>query len=90
MSERHVPVKQKSNYHGWLPINPEVHKAFIDLKMCKARDRRDCEPVIVPEVAAFAKAIDDDPFMRGCMNHIFRQVNKDPKVWLNWRHDDVC
>lgn len=91
MSERHVPVKQKSNYYGWLPINPEVHRAFIDLKMGKARNRRDRKTVLVPEVVAFAKAIDDDSFMRECMLQVFRQVNKDPQVWPNWRHcdDDV-
>ncbi|KAF8549642.1 phosphatidylserine decarboxylase [Imleria badia] len=79
MPDKHVPVKQKTAYHGWVPLNPEVHKAFLDLKLGAARKRKDSKAVLIQPVADFAKAIYDDSFMRETIHKIFRQVNKDPK-----------
>ena len=70
-----APTTALSRYGGWLPKNPKIHKAFFDERIKLARNRRQRKAAHEPAVAAFAKAINDDPTMTFLFNNIFLQVS---------------
>ena len=85
MSEMRNIIK-RSNYHGWLPRYPEVHRAFIKEKVTRAIARKERERSGDPEaahslpVARFAAAILGDTTIRNLFDQIFLQVNTDSQV----------
>ncbi|KAF8553303.1 phosphatidylserine decarboxylase [Imleria badia] len=79
-------VMTHSRYKSWLPRHPEVHRAFIAVKVTQAIERRDrtshsdnTEPLHHESVAKFSEAINVDPYMKNLFDEIFLQVNVDPK-----------
>ncbi|KAG0700344.1 phosphatidylserine decarboxylase [Suillus ampliporus] len=63
-------------YGGWLPKHPEIHKSFMRNLVNRSRQRARQYGQHEPSVAAFEKAIKDDPVMVSLFDQIFKQVQK--------------
>ena len=86
-------ITTRSRRQSWLPCHPEVHKAFIEVKVTQAKARKACvttcpdgaEPWYHESIAKFSEAIERDPHMKSLFDQLFLQVDIDPKVRPNRR-----
>ncbi|KAH0835913.1 Phophatidylserine decarboxylase-domain-containing protein [Lanmaoa asiatica] len=77
---QHSTFAHRSLYHGWLPKNPEVYKAFLH-KHIHLVLNNPLPYIVGPSdwVIEFIQTIKDSPFMAPRMDMVFKQVNKDDK-----------
>ncbi|KAH0836455.1 phosphatidylserine decarboxylase [Lanmaoa asiatica] len=82
---QHSTFTHRSLYHGWLPANPEVYRAFLN-KHVHLVLRNPLPYIVGPSdwVTEFIQTIKDSSFMAPLMDMVFEQVNKDD----NWAASD--
>ena len=74
------PATVLSRYGGWLPKSRKIHQAFFDDHLKHAKHRIYKKVAHEPAVAAFEKAINDDPIMTLLFGKIFLQVSPENNV----------
>ena len=74
------PATALSRYGGWLPHSREVHEAFFEHHLQKARHGVKNKTHHQPAVQEFEKAILSSPHMTSLFHKIFLQVSPENKV----------
>lgn len=72
---------RRSLYHGWLPANPQIHRAFLDRHVYGVT--LDAPSDWNGWATEFINTIKASETMSALMDLVFKQVNKDEKVWSN-------